>query len=297
MRDTLLIPLLFVLFFLATPFYPCQAEELVIVQSVSTTKRTFAIRRGNAHGITLNLKALFSNDEVNIIAKCTDITRFFSVWEPVNQQMIVPFLKGEFVSYNRKTDNLGLEIVRFKYNPQVNLLRSKPSWILKMGLTRTLSGAVSSTGADNEELRTGFQVEGAYKKRFYKAFSWMAGIRYDHEVIRLTRPILDIPINRYLAMAEIIYQFPELSKEDSYVYTGLAVGLGYSRSLINSNVVLQGLCTVLPMVHLGYLLSLNNYALLFELGVESLSTKGSFENNVEQSTNLINGKFTIGIQF
>ena len=292
MRDRFLI-----LFFFFIYVIPCQASELVIVQSVSTTKRTFAIRRGNAHGVTLNQKALFSNEELNIIAKCTDVTRLFSVWEPVSKEAIVPFLKGEFISYNKKTDDLGLDIIRFSKRPEIKILKEKPYWVAKLGLVHTFSGTVSSTAPDSEERRAGIQAEGYYKKKFYREFSWEVGIRYDYEVIRLTRPVLDIPVNRYLAMGGITYRFSELSSQGNHIYTGLSFGLGYSRSLINSNVVLKGFSTVLPMIKMGYHLSMDTYSMLFEIGVESLSSTGKLDSGVDQSTKLLNGKLTIGIQF
>ena len=44
-------------------------EELVIVQAISTSKKTFVVNKGQEDGINLNAEAIFSTEDTSIVCR------------------------------------------------------------------------------------------------------------------------------------------------------------------------------------------------------------------------------------
>ncbi len=274
-------------------------NDITIVQSVSTSQKTFVIRRGADSGVTLGQESLFSTKNISLRMKAIEVSRFFSLWKTSDKRARIPFLKNDFINYSSKIDQITLEIPVINKN-EIALSRSTQKnhyWIARMALSFTLTESISDIDSNSNSLRNGYQFELYRPQRLFNRVDWAWGIRYDTEAVILRDSNLQIPTVRLLGMTEFTYNFPTFSKTNNHFYASLGAGIGSSSTNINDEIS-SGYSIVAPIVRIGFNKAYShNLLFLIEGTGETISTKEVFENGKEQTTNMLNLKITFGVKF
>lgn len=299
---------LFVIFLLLVSTTLVQAkEELIIIQSVSSTKKTFVVRKGKAEGVLPNQESLFTNEKFSLAARAIEVNRDFSLWQLSDTRAIVPFQKGETVNYTNTIENLYTEIPMLRFDPKelaeqarernrIATLRQE-TWMIRGNLSYTMSESITDTAADLESSRSGINLELQRLWSFHPNMTLGFGLRYDKENTSLENPNIDIPTTRVMGVADFVYHFEGFGDRGDHLYLGVGIGVGRSTTQIDDSTS-TGLATLLPAARFGYQKQLSNgVALIAETIAESVSATESFTDGPEQKTNLVNAKFAIGIKF
>lgn len=288
------LTILFMLLFLS---FTAQAFELIMIQAVSDTKRTFITRNGKRNGIQIGMRGTFTADNFSIIAKVVSVTGNFTQWQILNTDTVVPFEKGTIVTYYPATEYiwaLAPESERQKYIKS-ELPQTRRSWVFKGALTRGLSESVSDAPA-NTAKRGGFLGEVYYERDFYGPLAFDVGIRYEREIINYEGASLTT--TRNLLIADIIYYMNFFREYISGGRFYLAGGLGYGLSNTKTTGLEQsGPVSLLPTVKMGVSLPFNEtWEFLFDGAFESLSTREEQESGRIQTTTQTNFKVGFGLR-
>lgn len=280
-------------------------EELLVIQTVSTDRRSFVVGKGVKDGITRGMEVIFANDNVSIVCKAREINRNYSLWTPLDANITVPFNKEDIISYNSHAyGNVALDIVADSsltpepdYDVLYEKFRTRNNYSAKVGLNRALSQSSSDVTNDKNSTRTGYTFAVEYNYRFMPELEMSFGGRIDNEVFRQNNPSLDIPTNRVMATAAVTYHLTTFSKDESNFYISLAAGIGKSTTTVSEEKS-SGTVTMLPEGRIGYIMPFSrSVAMIFEGTLEALSATEKFSNSDEQVTNITNIKFNIGLRF
>lgn len=273
-------------------------DKLVIIQAVSTSKKTFVIRKGFVDGIAIGQESLFTIRNAGVVATATEVNRGMSIWEVNDKRGGVAFEKGEYVTFTNSIENLILELPRLeKFANEGLQFKSKTFWIVRGNISYALSDTVSSTEAESSSTRSGYQIEALYTLNFDRRWELGLGIRRDSEVQKVSEPVLDVPSTRLLAIAEITYKFNEDDSTKNYFYIGAGLGYGVSSTSVDQ-AVSTGTAFALPVLRLGFSRYISGSSwVLLEAAIESIGISESFADGVEQTTTVLNSKFSIGIKF
>ncbi|MBT7609002.1 MAG: hypothetical protein HN576_04560 [Bacteriovoracaceae bacterium] len=274
-------------------------DELVIVQSVSTTLKTFVIRRGTDDGVALGQESLFSTTDISLRMKCIEISRYHSLWKLVEQRASIPFLKNEFITYTNNLDRITMEVSNLveKEKEYSRIILKNNFWLFRTALSVTFFESISSTGANSDSSRGGIQFEIYRPREIYPAIEWAWGLRYDMESVILKDSNLEIPSTRILGMMEFTYNFPAFKRSNDNIYASLGAGFGSSSTNVNGEDSF-GYAIVTPVVRIGYNKAYSsNLVFIVEGTGEAISTTETFVDGTEQTTNLVNVKLTVGVKF
>ncbi|MCP4914788.1 MAG: hypothetical protein GY909_16845 [Oligoflexia bacterium] len=273
-------------------------DQLVIIQAVSNSKRTFAVRRGQIHGVINGQESLFTNNSASFSATAVEVSREFSVWEIKDKRGSIPFEKGDFVTVSRSIENIWTEIPKTHLLPPKEL-NFKPSseWLVRGTYSFAMSESVSETESTRYTGRTGVQLEILYTNRFAINWEYGVGLRFDRENSRLQNDQIDIPTQRNLIVADLTYHFENFKRSDNNAYLGIGFGYGLSSTTVDESVA-TGKALIAPVVRLGYINRIAaSYALLLEGSVEAVSASESFENTDTQQSNVVSSKISVGLRF
>lgn len=295
MRDKIVYVILFILF--AITNVASAYDKLVVVQAVSTSKKTFVIRKGYIDGIAIGQESLFTIRNSGVVATAKEVNRSMSIWEVNDKRGGVAFDKGEYVTFTNSIENLILELPRLEKMADKGLkFKNKSFWIVRGNISYALSDSVSSQDAEFVTTRSGYQLEGLYTNNFQPQWEIGLGLRYDTEVQKISEPILDVPTTRLLAMAELNYLFNQEEGTRNYFYIGAGIGYGISATTVDE-AVSTGAAFVLPVLKFGFSKFIGNSKwMLIEGAVESIGARESFSDGLEQTTTILNSKITIGIK-
>lgn len=273
-------------------------DELIIVQAVSKSGKSFVIRRGAEQGVSIGQESLFSTKDASFTAKVIEVNRFFSLWNLKDNRGAVPFNKGEYVTFTNNIENIWTEIPKLQFAPKEELVFKKSSnWIARMGYGIAMSESVSDTDVNNTASRSSIQFEALYANRFAVHWEWGMGFRLDRDNATLNETSLEVPTNRYMLTAELLYHFADFARSDDNMYLGVAFAYGLSNTTINESIS-TGTTLVLPIIKVGYIKRVSpRYALVLEGSVEAIAQSESFEDTETQTTNIVNSKFSIGVRF
>jgi hypothetical protein len=284
----------------------CAQDELVVIQAVSTTKKTFVLNRGARDGVSLHTESLFSTRDVALAARAVEVSREHSLWELNDKRATFPFEKGQLVNFNRNQTNVWSEVADVReriegVNREQQLFEryhgATHSIGAKMALSNTFYESISETDSERQPDRGGFTLEGLYHYRFNERLEMGLGARIDRENAVITDPDLTIPSTRFFAIAELSYHFAQNRRSLNNWYTTVGAGVGRSQTEVD-DAVSTGLATLLPYVRVGYLIrQQRRLAFQLETSIEAVSTKESFLDTKEQTTNLVNAKVGVGIRF
>lgn len=281
-------------------------EELLVIQSASSDKRSFVIQKGLKDGIAKGQEVIFAGDNVSVVCKAIEVNRDFSYWRPVDKEINVPFKRDQIVSMNTHTfGNIAVDfgegVKRLTPEVDVNViygkLRSENNITIRYSYGFALSQSSSSVSTTQNSRRIGEDFLFEYGNRLSPQFELAFGVRLDYDIYRLENPELDIPTERQMLTASLIYHAIDFSNSKNNFYAGVTVGIGNSKTTV-SNSSSSGTATLLPQVRLGFLLPLStSMAMISELSAESVGAQEKFSDGSKQETTQINTKFSVGLRF
>jgi len=280
------------------PFAIKAGDQLIIIQATSGSGKTFVIRKGADEGVSIGQESLFSTKNSSFAAVCKEVSRYFSLWRIKDRKGQVPFTKGDYVTYTNNIESIWSELPKLQIAPKEELVfKENFDWIIKGNYTYGINESVSDTTQNKTGQRVGYQLEVLYADRFAVNWEWAVGARFDRENATLTAPILDVPTNRYLLSGQFTYHFKKFANSDNNVYASIGAAYGITNTTVDQQVS-TGTALVIPSFKLGYLNRVApTYAMIFELGVESLAQTEAFANSSAQTTSIMNTKFSVGVRF
>ncbi len=212
------------------------AYELLVVQAVSSSKKTFVTRNGKRQGVVENLTGTFTGNDVALIAKAVTVTSQFTQWQLVNENAKIPFEPGTLVTYHPAQEYiwaLNPEAARKKFLKELRP-EIKRSWLVKTAMTKGLNETVSGAAPQNTS-RGGIALDALYERQ-YTNFAWDAGIRYENEVVNLSGGSLTT--QRMMAVTDLLYYFDGLDAfYEARVF--VAIGMGYGQSSTEADGIRQ----------------------------------------------------------
>lgn len=281
-------------------------EELVVVGAVSSSRQTFIIEKGAAEGVSVGLESLFSSENASLLARVIEVTNKHSLWQLKEKRAVFPFRKNEIITFNKNQMNIWSEIPEIE--SRISRLRNREQELQKVygtgsqihlrgNFSRTFYESTTDTDSQRAPERAGTTFEILYQKRMFERLEFGAGLRYDNENAIISDPDLTIPSERIMGVFEVTYHFSDFDGRPNNFFTAATVGIGRSQTQIDSTVS-TGLATLLPSVRLGYIMRRNQgWDFTFDTVVEALSSSESFIDTKEQTTNLVNAKFAVGVRF
>ena len=272
------------------------AYELIMVQAVSDSKRTFITRNGKRQGILPGLTGTFTANDVSILAKAINVTGEYTQWEVSNPGLSIPFEKGTIVTYYRTTEQLWAlapERIRQKYIKS-QMPPERTSLVFKTSITRGLNESVSEAPA-NEANRGGVTFETYYEKDIAYGFAFDVGFRYEREIINYESA--SFTTTRAMFLADALYYFSTF-KEYIPGKFFLGLGLGYGVSNTQTTALSQsGVVALVPAFKAGVTYPFNEtWELILDGAFETLQTREEQEDGHEQTTTQTNFKTGIGLR-
>ncbi len=274
-----------------------RAYELVVIQGISETKKSFITRNGKRQGVIAGMTGTFTSENISILAKAINVTGQYAQWEIINKDAIVPFQKGAMVTWYPAQEYLWAlspESERQKYiKSQIVLTRS--SFIFKGAISRGLSESVSDVQASNPN-RGGYMGEIYYERPLTPNISFDVGVRYEKEVINYTG--VSLTTERNIAIADLIYYFDGLKDLLGGGKIFIAGGVGYGVSNTETVGLSQsGPVGLLPAAKMGLCLPFTpDWDFLIDSAFESLQTREEQEGGRIQTTTQTNFKMGIGLR-
>lgn len=283
-------------FFLMFTSVQALAYELIMIQAVADTRKTFVTRNGKRMGVMPGMTGTFTAEDVSIIAKAITVTGTHAQWMVVNSEAIMPWEKGAMVTYYPATEYiwaLSPETERKKYIKS-SLAILKRSWVFKGAVTRGLNESVSDVPSTTTS-RGGFMGEIYYEKDFAYGLAFDIGLRYEREVVNY--PGASFITKRSLLMADVIYYFFEMQ---DYLRGKLFLGAGLGYGLSNTSSVgisQSGPVAILPTAKIGMSLPFNeDWEFISDAAFESLQTSEEQESGRKQTTTQTNFKVGFGLR-
>lgn len=270
--------------------------ELIVIQAISSSRKTFITRTGKRQGILQGLKATFNAGNASVIAKATQVTSQFTHWEIVNKKIQAPFEQGDVVTYfpaEEYTWAVVPESVRKEliYN---EIPHPQNSFIAKGGVARALSESTTEV-SDQSPQRGGIMLEVLAEKELGANFAIDGGFRYDRETVNLAESSLIT--QRIFGLAHLTYYFdPLLDYYKAKFY--LSMGLGFGQSATESvGITSSGTAALLPSTKLGVQLPIDKrYHFLIEGAFESIQSRETLPNDTTQTTTQNNGMISVGLK-
>jgi hypothetical protein len=279
-------------------------EELIPIQLVSETRKSFVINKGKIDGIRLGQEMLFSNRNISIKAQAIEVSRHLSQWKAVEDDATIPFNRYELVIMNPKLDTIYDVIPHFTEDFVGYRFKPWHNWTVRGSYSRTVSESVSDASGDQKTVREGTHFEGLYSWRNHPNFDFGVGLRIDREEMKVPEVGIIAPHKRDMVLLESLYHFEDIKGTKDHWYIGLAAALGKSSTDVDGQVS-TGYSFVLPAGKLGYYKTVNpKLAFLFEGIVESVTIREEFASTDEilgdtgtQEYSLTNFKLSFGIRF
>jgi len=275
--------------------FSAQAYELVSIQAISTTRRSFVTRKGKIHGVAKGQRGTFTSENVSVVALAEEVTGQYTLWKIADKEGTVPFRRSELVSYNPAQESVWYNLVPY------HEARSERPWLISLKGTFVTAFAESiSEVLDNDTAqRQGQQFSASVLFPFGESFYGGAGLRLDQDAS--SGRGLGFSSQRFMAMAIVEYHFPRFNGYNAHLYAGLHVGVGKSSTQI-AGLDQEGSAVLLPVAKVGVETKLSHlFNVYFETSLEAMTIEEeiSVPNIIQrtQKSTLINGKFSIGVNF
>lgn len=288
------------LFFLCFSVF---SEEIVFVQAISNEKNRIMISRGAKTGISQGMKSTFSNPNFSIVARAIEINRDSSIWSPIEKETILPFKRGDLISFEKDpfavweaTSRINTVIAKYKKRSIEDFLKKKNFLLLKSSYGYSMTESSSEIPAENVKGRSSSEFEVYYEHYLNEKFDLLLGFRYQKDVSTTKNPTLESLYARFLFQSEILYKFDEYAP-GRFLYLDLGIGVGTSVGKI-SGVEVQGASMSIPSFRFGHHTKLGkSSAVRFELTGEVVYSREEFPDNSIQSTTMFLTKVGIGFLF
>lgn len=281
-------------------------EELTVIQTVSNNQRSLIISKGMKDGVFKGQEIIFANDNVSIVCRAIEVNRDFSMWVPLDMNVTLPFNKNDIISINSTVyGNVALEVAGdsglvpdLTIKERMDVVNNPTSFTLKASLSKGLAQSSSSVVDEKNTGRSGNNFSFDYNYKFIPEFEMSLGLRIDSEIYRIEDPQLDIPTRRTMALLATTYHFVNYSASlKNNFYVTLAAGIGRSTTTIDNEDVV-GRVLILPEARIGYLLKISPaFSMVFESGIESVSTSETFLDGTNQTTNSLTIRGSVGVRF
>jgi hypothetical protein len=279
---------------------PVFGEELVIVQAISNTKKSFIIRRGFAEGVRPDQEGMFSNSKFSFVARAIEVNRNYSLWRMLETETTVPFEKDQFVYYNGSPEKIEVEIVKIedrKERRRQLFFEPVSFWSLRIAYSTAIQSTISNAESDLDTFRQGSQYEVTYHRNFKSNWEWGIGFRIDQETEQIEDVSLEVPTTRVFAIGEITYNFDEDFGLGGNFYGTIGGGVGNSSSTVADEIA-SGSAFVIPNIRVGYQFrNFSKKGFLIEGMVESISATETFPDGTEQEILVNNIKAALGFKF
>ena len=294
----------YILIVLFSLYLQAMAFELIVIENVSISKKTFIIRKGKLDGILVDQDSIFTTSKFSIVARAIEVTRQFSVWKVPLKHTNVPFEKHQYVTMTNNEDAIWKTVINVenqieKIQKEQKEIQRLPEDTLQIrgGFSKGLSESSSNVQSGQTTNRTAFQFSITYLKNFFTRFELGVGIRYDQESARNKSPTIIIPTNRFIILGELLYHFSNFKISKKHFYSGLVLGLGRSTTTIGSDQTV-GDVTILPEAKIGIFIPFKQrYAFTIETSLEAISMVEKFNDKTAQTTNVMNAKLSAGFRF
>ena len=278
-------------------------EELQVVQAVSSSKRSFVLTKGISEGVSLGQEVIISNENVNIVCRAVEVNRNYSLWEPIDRNVNVPFKRDDIVNFNPHSfGNIALNIddinLPDSMKKEFSYFRESNNWSVSYAYALGLYQTSSEVSKENSTRRVGSQFQGEYHFRFRPELELALGIRRDSEISRIeSGGNVDIESTRLFATASITYHLLDLTSGRTSWYLTLTGGIGNASTTINEETS-KGSSFLIPEIRLGYLVPFTKTkALQLELSVENITSAEKFSNGGTQNNSIVNSKLAVGLRF
>jgi hypothetical protein len=281
------------------------ADQLAIVKSMSSTRKSFVINKGLNDGVRLKQRRAFTTDKISIVCEAVEVAPETSLWQVYDKNAIAPFNKEQIVFFTTTTESLWTAIIEADQREKESMrtlylynLRGQ-SWLARAGITRTTFNTVSQAPSNQNNVRGGmhFEILRDYRVQGTQV-NLAAGLRYDRERELIQDVGATVEATRTMITGEITYHFPRMQNYEKNFYGTVGLAIGKAKSEIIGSATKEGMAYAFPIFRLGLQNHLwENYFLLVELCGEGVYVRETFANSVEQSNTLINTKFNIGLRF
>ena len=272
------------------------ADEMVLIQTVATDRKTFVIRKGHKQGIGVGQESLFSTKKVSLAARAVEVNREFSLWKILDENISVPFSKDQIVNYMTSVESIEVQIPEVRARRKEFFFDPKRYWYFRSGISRTINQNLSNAETGTDKVRQGMQFEAILSFNWRPSWEIGVGGRFDVEQEVLEQGDFAVPSSRFFLMTELIYQLDYFKGKKSNFYISAALGIGRSQTQVNDKIS-SGTAFVVPAVRLGWQRKyFNSWWLTFEGMMESVSTEESFKNTAPQETNFTNAKVLVGLK-
>lgn len=283
---------------------PGFAYQLMVIQTISETGKTFVTRGGKSEGLTDGVRGTFSIDNAAITAEAVEVSRGLVVWRVIEEDAFVPFKKNEIVTFNFSTEAIWFKVPTRAEKISGLTLRDKlgeekrqlvTSLQIKAFRGIGLTEQVSSVDTNNDGSRAIVQLETIYGFELRKGLNFDVGFRYDQEANELgTFTISSKRLFATLGMSYFMYEFT--IGETFTPYIGASFGYGITDTNVGGS-DLSGNAFILPHVRVGLETFISsNWAAQIETGFESINNKESFNDGTSQDSVQSNIKLGFGLR-
>ena len=294
-----------ILYWVTAIVLSAQAEQLVFIKTVSTSKKSFVINRGRLDEVRKDQLRAFSGPYASVIARAIEVGPQTSLWKVEDKRMGVPFKKGELVTISTQTQALWanmLEVEQQKTALEKKIQLAKlqqPSIIIRGAYIYTFSETTSQVAPGETSIRQGLHGEILLNKWWeLEPLAFSYGLRLDQEKENIRNVRVAISTWRLMLAGEVAYHFSyDLGIfKNHYLAAGMAAGFSNSRLLDLASKL--GPTIVLPILRLGTTFTVQDkYFIDLDCAVENLIAWETFTNRTKQKSNFLNAKLGLGVRF
>ncbi len=298
---------LIILAFLSTSAF---CWELMLIESVSTSGKTFVTRSGKEEGFIEGAHGTFTTDELSIQAKAIEVSRDYAVWQIKNSKISAPFKRGETVTFNLSQEAVWLKVEKPNFeDPETAELYAQftepgmphkyetvSNITLRGAFASGVNESISNSNSDVDPRRRKINATLTYGTDFSKGITVDFGVRLEREQTTLNS--IEIESNRNFLLFGTTFYIRSLKFAETltpFISTKLGIGQSSSRY---PDYTQSGFAYLLPDVSLGVnIRSSWSWSYLSEAGFESIHIKEETLDQVEQAETQQNTYFAFGLKY
>lgn len=276
-----------------------QAYQMVIIEGISETRRTFVTKTGKRSGFVEGMEVSFNTENIGVLARAKLVTGRFTVWEMIEKGGTIPFRPGQTVVMNRAKEDLWHMVPK-----QVKESKSLQNFTFRANYGIGIHESFSRVTQEDKVERNEYQFDILYENHFGQELtsgwghhlSWALGIRLEREAQVFDQ--ITVVADRWYILGELTYHFPRMDKlYDSHFYAGLTIGAGYSTAFVDGDQQV-GVAYVLPGTRLGIQHDLSVSSSFFiEGALDSVAIRELVDFVGEAHTNGVNAKLGVGLKY